>query len=99
MFRQQDPLVLSFDNATDAANDTIRDYHYQLKATLTNILNEDRMKHNPNGAAVCRRYYWETNKTCQNKDIPSVLVLISEQGYFDCTINTRVNAYVSSRFH
>lgn len=34
-----------------ASNDTqLRDYHQQVKATLTNILNDDRVKHNPNGS-------------------------------------------------
>ncbi|KAJ5214255.1 hypothetical protein N7449_001424 [Penicillium cf. viridicatum] len=47
--RQKDPLVLSFGDATDATNDQIRDHH-QVKATLTNILNDDRVKHNPSGS-------------------------------------------------
>ncbi|CAI7587629.1 unnamed protein product [Penicillium crustosum] len=43
MPRQKDPLVSSFGNATDATNDQIREYHHQVKATLTNILNDDRI--------------------------------------------------------
>ncbi|CAI7565732.1 unnamed protein product [Penicillium glandicola] len=52
MPRQKDPLVSSFGNATDATNEQIRDHHHQVKATLTNILNDDRMKHNPSGSRL-----------------------------------------------
>ncbi|KAJ5347084.1 hypothetical protein MYU51_019907 [Penicillium brevicompactum] len=38
------------ENSTAAMDTQLRDYHYQVKATLTNILNDERVKHNPNGS-------------------------------------------------
>ncbi|CAG8890987.1 unnamed protein product [Penicillium egyptiacum] len=52
---RQEDLASSFGNATDATDDQIHDYHYQVKATLTNILNDDRVKHNPSGSRCIQR--------------------------------------------
>ncbi|KAJ5502321.1 hypothetical protein N7463_005195 [Penicillium fimorum] len=60
--RQKDPLVSSFGNATDASNDQLRDYHHQVKATLTNILNDDRMKHNPSGSRCVQKILLENEQ-------------------------------------
>ena len=53
IIRQKDPQGTIFGIATDANNATnaqIRDYQCQVKATLTNILNDDRVKHDPSGS-------------------------------------------------
>ncbi|KAK4867597.1 hypothetical protein LT330_001107 [Penicillium expansum] len=62
MPRQKDPLVSSFGNATDATNDQIRDYHHQVKATLTNILNDDRVKHDPRGTRCVQKILLENEQ-------------------------------------
>ncbi|OQD67976.1 hypothetical protein PENPOL_c003G07796 [Penicillium polonicum] len=62
MPRQKDPLVSSFGNATDTANDQIRDYHHQVKATLTNILNDDRVKHDPSGSRCVQKILLENEQ-------------------------------------
>ncbi|KAJ5608085.1 hypothetical protein N7537_004704 [Penicillium hordei] len=59
---QKDPLVPSFGNATDATYDQIRDHHHQVKATLTNILNDDRVKHNPSGSRCVQRILLENEQ-------------------------------------
>ncbi|OQE91959.1 hypothetical protein PENNAL_c0008G10284 [Penicillium nalgiovense] len=59
---RSDPLLSSFENTTDVANDQIRDYHYQVKATLTNILNDDRVKHNPSGSRCLQNILLENEK-------------------------------------
>ncbi|CAP99234.1 hypothetical protein PCH_Pc22g19460 [Penicillium rubens Wisconsin 54-1255] len=87
---RSDPLLSSFGNTTDVANDETRDYHYQVKATLTNILNDDLV--------ACRGYCWKTNKTCGNsEDIHSARVLLSD--YLKCTSSTRINVHASLHFH
>lgn len=63
--RQKDPQVSSFGNATDATdatNDQIRDYHHQIKATLTNILNDDRVKHDPSGSRCVQKILLENEQ-------------------------------------
>ncbi|KAJ5171488.1 uncharacterized protein N7500_004271 [Penicillium coprophilum] len=60
--RQKDPLVSSFGNATDDKSDKLRDYHHQIKATLTNMLNDDRMKHNPSGSRCVQKVLLENEK-------------------------------------
>ncbi|EKV09424.1 hypothetical protein Pdw03_8588 [Penicillium digitatum] len=60
--RQNDPLVSSFGNATDATNDRPRDYHHQVKATLTNILNDDRVKHDPSGTRCVQKILLENEQ-------------------------------------
>ncbi|CDM27763.1 hypothetical protein DTO013E5_8802 [Penicillium roqueforti] len=54
ILREKDSQVsIIFGNitdATDATNAQIRDYQCQVKATLTNILNDERVKHDPSGS-------------------------------------------------
>jgi hypothetical protein len=59
---RSDPLLSSFGNTTDVANDETRDYHYQVKATLTNILNDDRVKHDPSGSRCLQRILLENEQ-------------------------------------
>jgi hypothetical protein len=47
------------DSITSATDAQLRDYHYQVKATLTNILNDDRVKHNPNGSRCVQKILLE----------------------------------------
>ncbi|CAI7611300.1 unnamed protein product [Penicillium discolor] len=67
MPRQKDPLVSSFGNATDATNDQIRDYHHQVKATLTNILNDDRVKHDPSGTRCVQEILLENEQNMRKQ--------------------------------
>ncbi|KGO77054.1 hypothetical protein PITC_005790 [Penicillium italicum] len=60
--RQKDPLVSSLGNTTDATNAQIRDYHLQVKATLTNILNDDRVKHDPSGTRCVQKILLENEQ-------------------------------------
>ncbi|KAJ5931657.1 hypothetical protein N7516_006146 [Penicillium verrucosum] len=59
---QIDPLVSGFGNTTDATNNQIRDYHHQVKATLTNILNDDRVKHDPCGSRCVQKILLENEQ-------------------------------------
>ncbi|KAJ5811213.1 hypothetical protein N7447_010729 [Penicillium robsamsonii] len=60
--RRKDPLLSSFGNVTDASNDQLRDYHHRVKATLTNILNDDRIKHNPSGSRYVQKILLENEQ-------------------------------------
>jgi hypothetical protein len=47
---------------TSATDEQLRDYHCQIKATLTNILNDDRVKHNPNGSRCVQKKLLENEQ-------------------------------------
>lgn len=55
------------EKSTSATDMQLRDYHYQVKATLTNILNDDRVKHNPNGSRCVQEILLENEKTMRRK--------------------------------
>lgn len=59
---QKDPLVPGFGDSTDAISDQTRDQCHQVKATLTNILNDDRVKHNPSGSRCVQNILLENEQ-------------------------------------
>ncbi|KAJ5474479.1 hypothetical protein N7475_004045 [Penicillium sp. IBT 31633x] len=56
---EKDPTISGFGNATE---DEILDHQHQVKATLTNILNDDRVKHNPDGTRCVQKILLENEK-------------------------------------
>jgi hypothetical protein len=52
---------------TSDTDQQLRDYHHQLKATLTDILNDDRVKHNPNGSRCVQKVLLETEQDMRKR--------------------------------
>ncbi|KAJ5787118.1 hypothetical protein N7457_002108 [Penicillium paradoxum] len=51
----------------ESINDQVRDYHHQVKATLTNILNDDRVKHNPDGTRCVQKILLENEQVMRKQ--------------------------------
>jgi hypothetical protein len=63
------------DQKTSAMNKELRDYHHQVKATLTNILNDDRVKHNPNGSRCVQKILLENEQDMRKQRKESLSTL------------------------
>lgn len=67
------------DNITTATDKQLRDYHYQVKATLTNILNDDRVKHNPDGTRCVQKILLENEHDMRKQRKESLSTLAAER--------------------
>jgi hypothetical protein len=74
-------------NANDATNDKIRDYHYQIKATLTNILNDDRVKHNPSGSRCVQKVLLENEHDLRKQRRHSLGASPVKRHHIPCFVN------------
>ncbi|KAJ5194063.1 hypothetical protein N7491_001399 [Penicillium cf. griseofulvum] len=80
---EKDPAVSSSGNAT---NDDISDYHHQVKATLTNILNDDRVKHNPSGSRCVQNILLDNEQDMRKQRRRSLSACPAKRRHIPCLV-------------